>query len=504
MNFAKTSFYITLLMIFGYLLAFFKESIIANYFGVSLYVDAYNIAIQIPVIVFSFVAVAIKSVIIPLYSDLFYNKGRVEADHFASSFITLNILIALAFTLTGECLANIVIKIFAPGFDEQTHNIAVSLLRVTLPTMVFTVVTDIVTGVLNVHKKLVLPCFAVYFLQLSIIVMIVVFHEKMGIKAACIGQVLGSFLQMAYLYLISTKVYRYRISFNFKSPEVKKAIKMSWPVIWGISVAEVNAVVNRMVGSFLFVGSISALSYAGKLNSVFMAFFVNAVSIIVFPLYSESTAKNDMVQLNRRVNFTLSLYSALLIPVMCFVFCLRREIVELAFARGAFDNEAVDLTQGVLGCYVLGMLFSSFRETLTKVFYSLKDTMTTAKNATLGVVINIILNLTLPWLFGVKGLALGTSISAIFISIRLLWLLKTKEKTISLSYFFRNIRTILILSVLAFVLLIVLRYLLIGQTSLIRFIVCGIVTAIVYLGAMCFIKPPVAEDTLQYVNYKKK
>ena len=504
MNFAKTSFFITILLVLAHLLAFLKESIIANYFGVSLYVDAYNIAIQIPVIIFSFVAVAIKSVVIPLYSDILYNNGKNEADHFANSFITLNIIIALALILTGECLAGFVIKLFAPGFDEQTHYIAVSLLRITLPTMVFTVVTDVVTGVLNVHKKLVLPCFAVYFLQLSLIIMIVVFHEKWGIRSACVGQVLGSFLQMAYLYLVSTKVYKYRFSFDFKAPEVKKALKMSGPVIWGISVAEVNAMVNRMVGSFLFVGSISALSYAGKLNSVFMTFFVSAVSTVVYPLYSESTAKKDMNQLSHRVNYTLSLYSALLVPVMCMVFCLRREIVEVAFARGAFDKDAVDLTQSVMGCYVIGMLFSAFRETLTKVFYSLKDTVTTAKNATLGVVLNIVLNLTLPWVLGVKGLALGTSISAMFISIRLLWLLKKKEKSISLNYFFKNIKTIVLLSVMTLVILFALRYLLLDQPTLVRFVVCGAIAAIIYIVAIYFIKPPVVDDTLQLINLKRK
>ena len=94
MNLAKTSFWITLLLVVGYIIAFVKESFIANYFGVSNFVDAYNIAIQIPVIIFSFVSVAIKSVVIPVYSDIYYNKSIQEANKFASSFITLNILIA--------------------------------------------------------------------------------------------------------------------------------------------------------------------------------------------------------------------------------------------------------------------------------------------------------------------------------------------------------------------------------------------------------------------------
>ena len=504
MNFAKTSFWITVLLVGGYILAFAKESFIANYFGISNHVDAYNIAIQIPVIVFSFVAVAIKSVIIPLYSDLYFNKGQSEANHFASSFITLNIFIAVAFFLVGELFADLIIKLFAPGFDKETHDIAVNLLRLTLPTMIFTVVTDIVTGILNVHKRLVMPCLAVYLLQVCIIAMTVLFHSTWGIGAACVGQVLGSFLQMLYLYLIALKVYHYRFSTDFKAPEIKKAIKMSGPVIWGISIAEVNAVVNRMIGSFLFVGSISALSYAGKLNSVFMTFCVQAVSIVIFPLYAESAAKNDMEQLGRRVNYTLSVYATMLLPVMCIVFCLREEIVEIAFARGAFDMNAVDLTKGVLGCYVVGMLFSAFRETLTKVFYSLKDTATVAKNATIGVVLNIALNLTLPWILGVKGLALGASISAMFIASRLLWLMKNKNEAMKLDYFFNNIKIAVIASAVTFLLLLVSRQILIGSHTLVRFFVCGTIAGLSYLVVLLIARAPIIKEISNYIKTNKK
>lgn len=504
MNFARTSFWITVLLVGGYILAFVKESFIANYFGISNHVDAYNIAIQVPVIVFSFVAVAIKSVVIPLYSDILYNKGREDANHFASSFITLNAFIALAFFLVGELFADIVIKLFAPGFEQETHDIAVNLLRLTLPTMIFTVVTDIVTGILNVHKRLVMPCFAVYLLQLCIICMTMLFHSTWGIGAACAGQVLGSFLQMLYLYLLVSKIYRYRFSTDFKTSEIKKALKMSGPVIWGISIAEVNAVVNRMVGSFLFVGSISALSYAGKLNSVFMTFCVHAVSIVIFPLYAESAAKKDMEQLNRRVNYTLSVYATMLLPVMCIVFCLRAEIVELAFARGAFKMDAVELTKGVLGCYVIGMLFSSFRETLTKVFYSLKDTATVAKNATMGVVLNIVLNLTLPWFLGVQGLALGASISAVFIATRLLWLLKNKDESMKLDYFFSNIRVAIAASVVTFGLLLVSRWMLMDCHTIIRFVACGALAALSYIVIIYVAKAPIVAETIKYVKSNKK
>ena len=104
-----------------------------------------------------------------------------------------------------------------------------------------------------------------------------------------------------------------------------------------------------MVASFLFVGSIAALSYAQKLNTIFISFFTSAIATIVYPLYAESAAKGDMQQLNSRINLTMSVYAFFLVPVMAFLLCFKREVVTLAFARGAFDASAIDLTQQLLG-----------------------------------------------------------------------------------------------------------------------------------------------------------
>lgn len=500
MNLAKTSFWITILLVIGYLFAFVKESVIANYFGVSAQVDAYNIAIQVPVIIFSFVAVAIKSVVIPLYSDIYYNRGEKQATQFANSFVTLNVFIALAILLLVEIFGDAVIHLFAPGFNNETHDIAVGLLRITMPTVIFTVVTDIITGILNVKKQLVLPCLGVYFLQLTIIGSLIFLHSRYGIQSACYGQVVGSLVQMVYLCLVAHKVYYYKPSFDFKSPEVIKALKMSGPVIWGISIAEVNAMVNRMVGSLLVVGSISALSYASKINSVFMTFCVQAISIIVYPLYSESSAKKDMAQLNRRVNTTLSVYAALLLPIMFGVFALRKEVIEVAFARGAFDQDAVMITKSVLGFYTIGMLFSAFRETLTKVFYSLKDTATVAKNATVGVIINIVLNLTLPWFMGVRGLALSASISAMFISIRLLWLLTRKDEAIKLDDFFRNLKGIGMSAVLMFILVFLFEFYFDNMNSIALILISGLGGALIYFAFLLVAKTPVIRDLKKYLK----
>lgn len=504
MNVAKTSVVVSIIMTIGYFISFIKEAVVANFFGVSSEVDAYTIAIQIPVNLFAIVAVAVRSVVIPVYSELLHREGSEKGADFLNNFITMVALVAISMILLCEIFASGIIYIFAPGFSPETHIIATQLLRLTLPTMLFTVVGQIFIALLNVHKNFIWPAFSVYLLSGTVIILTLLLHARLGIAAACLGQVFGSFFYMSYLLFIGRKTYRYRIKFKPRDTQILRSLKMSFPIMWSISVAEINTVINRAVASFLFAGSIAALGYASKVNTVFTLFFVSAISMIVYPLYAESSAKDDMTGLNKRVNSTLSAYTMLLLPLMCVLLCFKTEVIELAFARGRFDAEAVQQTQVLFGCYVVGIIFGAFRETLTKVFYALKDTKTPAKNATIGVLLNIVLNLTLPWVIGVKGLAIATSISAMYISISLLIIMLRRYDTMSLKPFFKNLAGIASASVVMLGFIIAFIFLGKDLSSLYRLFIGSLIALTTYLIAISIIRVPIWQTLLPMLIKRKK
>ena len=86
-------------------------------------------------VMFSFVAVAIQSVVVPIYSDIYYNQGRNKADLFASNLIVIVTLFVLLFFILGETFASGLIYLFAPGFNTEVQNLGVTLLRITLPNL---------------------------------------------------------------------------------------------------------------------------------------------------------------------------------------------------------------------------------------------------------------------------------------------------------------------------------------------------------------------------------
>lgn len=498
----KTSFFVTGILFVGYFISFIKESTIAKFFGVSGDVDAYTVAITVPVNLFSIIALSIQPVVIPIYSKLLYGKSQEEAAEYINSLICLITIVSLFLIGVFEIFASPIVFLFAPGLDTEVHQLAVSLIRLTLPTILFTLLDRVFIGVLNVQKQFVLPSLSVYFLNLSIIVSIVLLHSVWGIKAACFGQVIGSILQVLFLLVIVKKYLKLSVKLDIKSAAMRETGKSVIPIIWSTSISEVNAIVNRAVASFLFIGAISAISYSTKINSILILFFTSAISQIVYPLLAESSAKENMAQLNNRVNSTMSIYLYLLIPLMVFVFVFRTELIEVAFARGVFDSEAVDKTQRLLGIYSISIFFLAIRDLITKVFYSLHDTKNPAINTTWGLVLNIVLSLTLPFMMGVEGLALATTLSSIFMSVRLLNQLVSKHSEIDLKYFMRNVRKIILPAAVLIVLLVSFKQFA-HYNIFIMLIVGCVISLIAYLIMSWVCKIPVYDEIISLMGRKK-
>ena len=198
-NLAKSSIIVSILLAVGYLVSFVKESIIANYFGVSADVDAYTIAITIPVVLFSIITVSIRSVIVPIYSDLIYNRTKEEADRFICNTLCSLMLVIIILITIMEVWAGLITSFFAPGFDSHTHTLSTKLLRITLPSIFFTVINDVLIGVLNVHKRFIAPSCSVFFLNIGLILTIILLHARFGIEAAAIGYIIGGGFSLIYI-----------------------------------------------------------------------------------------------------------------------------------------------------------------------------------------------------------------------------------------------------------------------------------------------------------------
>ena len=220
--------------------------------------------------------------------------------------------------------------------------------------------------------------------------------------------------------------YTHRRFLDFRDRDMKEMIFIALPVIVGTAVNEINVLVNRTLASGIAEGGISALNYANRLNGFVQGLFVVSVTTVLYPMISRMAAEGNMKSLKAYLAEAISMVNLFVIPATAGAMVFAREIVTLLFGRGAFTVEAVNMTASSLFYYSLGMVAFGLRDVLTRAFYALQDTRTPMINATIAVVINIVLNIVMSRFLGIGGLALATSISGIISALLMFVTLRKK------------------------------------------------------------------------------
>ncbi len=82
--------------------------------------------------------------------------------------------------------------------------------------------------------------------------------------------------------------YRYSLNVNLEDPYLKKAMILVVPVLLGSAVRQINGVIDKTLASELIEGSISALTYAQRINDMVIAVFVMAITTVIFPMLSQA------------------------------------------------------------------------------------------------------------------------------------------------------------------------------------------------------------------------
>ena len=417
---AKSAILFSIVTTFSLVLSFAKESILAYYFGTSAEMDAYTLAIQLPVTLFGTISTAINTVVVPNYSNELINKGSKDASRYVSNLICFFVLASTVLVTICIIFGRQVISIIAPGLEGQSKDLAVLIFQLVVPTIILTEIMHINTGVVNVHKSYVAPAFSAYFLNVVFILTVVIGYSRYGIYAAVIGVIVGTIAEFCYLTICRRQYVKIKPIIDLKDPALKRSAKMAVPVFIGGGAAEINKLIDRMIASFLTTGSIASLSYASKLSSAISSLLIRAVSTIAFPEFAESAAKNDKQSLSSKFLIAIRLYVFIITPLIFGGAFLNKEIIRVIFMRGSFNEGSVNSTAPLFTCYIACLLFQSIRLAGANYFYACGDSKTPMKNSVIGIAINLVLNIILSKYIGALGLALATLISAIIISCLLL------------------------------------------------------------------------------------
>ena len=419
--------------LFSKFLGFVREILIASKFGSGVETDTYFVAMTATVIVMTTVGAALKTTLIPIFSEIEEKKGKDHKLRYMNNVLNVIFTITIILTIAGYFLSPVVVKILAKGFTGHQYEMAVKLNRIGLPIIIFMGFSYVFSGFLESSERFGPPAISGIPFNLVYIIYLLTLGNKYGI----VGLMVTSIIAAASQWLIQVPAakrlgFSHSMEFDLKDKYLGKALALTGPVLIGSAVQQINVIIDRTLASSLREGSISALNYASRVNDMIISVFVMAITTVIFPMLSKAFFKEDMKKGKELMSEGINMILIITVPATIGIVILAPPVIKIFFQRGAFDGTATYMTSQALIFYSLGLVGSSLRLMLNKVFYSIQDTITPMKNGIIAVGINIGLNYILIRYMDHSGLALATSISATITTIFLFLDLRGKLGKIGL------------------------------------------------------------------------
>ena len=400
-------------------LGFVRDIVIARFFGTAIYAQAFVIAFRIPNLLRDLVGEgATNSALVPVLTDELTRNGK--KDFFKLAQVILNIMFwtLLILTVLGVILSPLIVRLIAPGFSADTakFDVTVKLTRFLFPFLFLVGLWAYAMGVLNSLGIFAAPAFGPSAMNLSMILCATWFGENVFGLAA--GVLAGGLLQLAIqfppLYMSGWKA---SLTREFTHPKAGKVGMLMIPRALGACVYQVNVFVSTILASLSSVvgeGAVAALYYANRVWQLPLAIFGIALAQAALPMMSRHVALNEKDKFKSTLLFSLNILSFILIPSSIGLMILRTPITRVLFQRGAFTAYSTGITSTALLFYAIGLVACGGVKVLVNTFYSMHDTMTPVKTALAALVLNVLLNVALMFPLKLGGLALATSISAVF------------------------------------------------------------------------------------------
>ena len=409
------------------ILGFFRETSMAAVFGASHATDAYLIALIIPGMLFATVGTALTTTLIPVYTRRVYEEGEQAGGQFINSLLNLVLVACLAITGLALLGAPMIVRIVAPGFQGTTYTLTVLLTRILLPTMVLQSAIAVVTGLLQANQRFTLPALTGIPYNILLLAAILWGGRHFGITAVAIGMELATLSQVAIMIPGLREIhFNYRWLINLRDSGMVMVGKMIVPVILATGAGSLGLVVDRMLASGLPEGSIAALNFGFLLSQFPLGIFAVAVTTVIYPTFAEYAAKKDLTGLRHALVAGVRVTLFIVLPMSVAFVVLRQPMVRVLFQRGAFNPRATGLTATALLFFSLGLAPMALQNLISRVYFSLQDTLTPMLLGIGAVAVNIVLNLLLIRPLAHGGLALSTSLAALFSMVLLFVVLRRR------------------------------------------------------------------------------
>ncbi|MDP7568272.1 MAG: murein biosynthesis integral membrane protein MurJ [Arenicellales bacterium] len=403
-----------------------RDIAFAQFLGSGLMADAFFVAFRIPNFlrrVFGEGAFAVAFV--PVYTEYEARYPPHQARAFLELMAGRLSVILLALTVVGVAGAPAVVMAIAPGFleDPAKYDATVSALRLTFPYLFFISLVAMAGGILNTRDRFVVPAVTPVLLNLCLIGAVWLLLPRMANAAVALGLgvLLAGAVQFAFqlpFLRVCNRLPRPRLKAHGSNDEVgaqgvQQVFRLMLPALFGVSIAQINLLVNTLLASFLVTGSVSWLYYSDRLMEFPLGVFGIALAIVILPTLSAQYTRAAEGAFADTLDWALRLVFLVTVPAAAALAVLAFPLMVVLFQRGEFSPNDALMAARSLVAFALGLVPFALVKVLAPGFYARQDTKTPVRAGAVAMVVNALAAVVLVFSLAHVGLALATSVAGV-------------------------------------------------------------------------------------------
>ncbi len=411
-------------------LGLLRDIVVANIMGAGLAADVFLFANKIPNFLRRlFAEGAFAQAFVPVLAEVQHqqdlDKTRLFIAHMAG---TLGTIVTLV-TIIGVIASPVIVALFGTGWfldyyhdgpDAAKFELASQLLKITFPYLWFVTLVALSGAVLNSLNRFAVSAFTPVLLNVAIIACALWLHDGFSQPAFALawGVFLGGVLQLLFqLPFLAKAGVLVRPKWGWRDNSVQKVRKLIIPALFGVSVGQINLLLDTVIASFLVTGSISWLYYSDRLLEFPLGLFGIAIATVILPTLSRNFVAAENQAFQKNMDWGVRMVCLLGLPAAVGLAVLAEPMLMVLFQRGEFTVEDAHFASLSLTAYATGLLSFMLVKVLAPGFYSRQDTKTPVKYGIWCMVANMAFNLAfvlpLGYELGFIGLAMATSASAL-------------------------------------------------------------------------------------------
>ncbi|MDG1694393.1 MAG: murein biosynthesis integral membrane protein MurJ [Porticoccaceae bacterium] len=422
------------------LLGLARDVVFARVIGAEALADVFFVAFKIPNFFRRlFAEGAFAQAFVPILGE-YREKGSVAAVRELVSRVAGNLGLTLIFiTLVIVVASPLMAAVFAPSWymDNPSKFAATSeMLRITFPYLLFISMTGLAGAVLNSYDRFAVPAFTPLLLNVTLIVAALIGAPLFDQPAYALawGVLFAGIIQFIFQLPFLRSIHMLPMpKVDWQHSGVKKVLALMAPAIFGVSVSQINLLLDTVLATFLPTGSVSWLYYSDRLSELPLGVFGIAIATVILPNLSRHHIAQSNQAFSQTLDWALKMILVVAVPAAAALILLAEPILVTLFYYGeVMTLRDMSMASLSLKAYAAGLIAFMLIKVLAPGFFARQDMRTPVRIGVIAMALNMLFNLMLViplhkyWQIGHLGLAAATSLSA-FINAILLFLSLRKK-----------------------------------------------------------------------------